>query len=64
VSLTVLDRGREEAYLAGEELADLYGLGIKHAMDSTSTIFVRHEANALPLAHGSLHNAHSTMTPR
>ena len=54
-----LDSGGKKAHLAGEEFADLHRLGHQHAHGfNFKSLPVRHEANALSLAHRALHHAH------
>ena len=55
----VLDGGREESHLARRKLADLDRLGHQHAHRlDLERLAIRHQANALALAHRSLHHAH------
>ncbi len=55
----VLDGGREKAHLARAEFADLDRLGHQHAHGFDFKRFaIRHQADALALAHGALHHAH------
>ena len=55
----ILDGGRKETHFACAQFANLYRFGAQYAHGLDLVRYaVRHEADALPLAQGALHDAH------